>query len=274
MRNLENGHSGRRLRAAILAATAIGLAAAATGAHATQVGIGTPNLGSGILPTFSTDPGVVGDPNNPGSPDLNAVSATGVFDAQNLYLTATMAGAIGLTHERSDDGAQGVYVWGVDRGKGTAILNTPGNALGTDASVPIGGPNITFDAFIVMQNLFGGHGDGFVALIGDDGKVDTAPITLDATNISFAGDTISLVVPLVDLPSTGRTIDQYGLNIWPRYNSLSANTFVASFLPGDHDFKASAAPEPAAWALMIAGFGLAGGALRARRRMERRGVMA
>jgi hypothetical protein len=187
-----------------------------------------------------------------------------------------MAGAIGLTREASiaageEDLDQGVYIWGVDRGKGTAVLNTTGNALGTDASTPIGGPDITFDTFIVIQDLVGGHGDGAIRFINDDGTLDTVHLfTLDASNISYAGDTINLVVPLADLPSNGRSIGAYGFNMWPRYNSLAANTFVASFLPGDHNFSASYAPEPAAWALMIAGFGLSGAAVRRRRALATR----
>jgi hypothetical protein len=238
------------MRLAAVAALAGAVALVGSAAQATTV-----VDGSGILSTF------VGK--NEDHPDLNALSASATFDSSNAYLNATMAGAIGFTAANSGGDQQGVYVWGVNRGKGTAVLNGPNN-LGTDTSTPVGGPDIKFDAFIVLQNLANGHGDGFVALIGDDGKVAGTPFGLDATNISYSGNTISLTVPLSDLPTNGFAIPDYGYNIWPRLNGLASNTLVASFLPGDHNFLGSAVPEPASWAMMIVGFGMLGSTLRRR----------
>ncbi len=245
-------HQGRFLRLAAAAALAGAVALVGSVAQATTV-----TNGSGILDTF------IGK--NEDHPDLNAVSASATFDFNNVYLNATMAGAIGFTAANSDGKQQGVYVWGVNRGNGKAILNGGPNNLGTDTSTPIGGPDIKFDAFIVLQDLADGHGDGFVALIGDDGKV-AGTFGLDASNISYSGNDIDLTLARSDLPGNGFTdFAQYGFNIWPRLNGLASNTLVASFLPGASNFEGSAVPEPASWAMMIAGFGMIGSTLRRRR---------
>ena len=228
-------------------------AIAASGAHATTV-----TNGSGILNTF------IGDPN---SPDLNALSATATYDSNNIYLSATMAGAIGLTalnsaaHGGTD---QGIYVWGVDRGSGTPVLDGP-TTLPTDTTPPLA-PHVTFDAFIVLQDLANGHGDGFMVLLDETGAFKSAQ-NLAADAISYSGDTINLFVPLSSLPTQGVGVADFGYNIWPRLNGISSNKLIASFLPADAVFQASAVPEPAAWTLMIGGFGLAGGMIRARRRV-------
>jgi hypothetical protein len=72
------------------------------------------------------------------------------------------------------------------------------------------------------------------------------------------------VIPLADLPSNGFTAAQYRYNLWPRDGLNTAdNGQIADFAPDASSFTASV-PEPAAWALMIAGFGLVGAALRRR----------
>jgi hypothetical protein len=273
MRIFDTRGAGMRRLAGFAASTTFAcvMALGATAAHATTV-----TGGSGLLSTFTTDltkPGA-GDPNNPGSPDLVGVSASATYDSKNIHLSATMAGAIGLTASKSSEGDQGIYIWGVNRGAGTAFLNDPKDPL-SDSTTPIGGPDIKFDSFIVLTDLVNGHGDGFVANLEADGPHF---IGLDATNISFSGNTIDLVMSLSNLPTHGFDISQYGFNIWPRYSEpgapgapppgLGNNQFVASFLPGDHNFNASAVPEPAGWALMISGFGLVGTALRRRRLLQ------
>jgi hypothetical protein len=225
---------------------------AASAARATTV-----TDGSGILNTFS---------GSPYSPDLNAVSASAVFNSNDVFLSATMAGAIGLTAAKSQAHGgtdQGIYIWGVDRGAGTALLDHPTGL--TDTSTPIGA-GVNFDAFIDLNNLFNGTGDGFVVLL-DEHANFVSKTDLAAGSVTFSGDTINVVVPLSLLPGQGATVADYGYNIWPRLNGIQSNALVASFLPSDHDFNASAVPEPAAWALMIMGFGMAGGMVRARRRV-------
>ena len=229
--------TGRRfLYAALTCAAAL----AAVAAHATTVTEGT-----GFLPSY-TGP-------TP-APDLDAISASATFNSQSVFLSATMAGDIGTT-------TQGIYIWGVDRGAGTELLANPTNL--TDTNVPVG-QGIPFDAFIFLDNL--GHGSVFLLTPGPNPTLSGPPTALGAGAVTIDGATISVAVPLSMLPSQGASIAQYGYNIWPRFNDISSNHRVSDFLPDDRNFLGSATPEPASWALMIAGFGCAGAAMRRRRR--------
>lgn len=185
--------------------------------------------------------------------DLDAVSASAAFNGQNLFLSATMAGAIGTT-------ADGIYIWGVNRGSGTQVLANPSTI--TDTRIPVG-QGVPFDAFIFLDN----DGTGFVALLGagPDPQLLGPPMALAAGSVTISGRTISAVIPRALLPGAGADFADYGYNIWPRFNDIGANTRVSDFLPDASNFLASAAPEPSSWALMILGFGLAGATVRRRR---------
>jgi hypothetical protein len=104
-------------------------------------------------------------------------------------------------------------------------------------------------------------GKGSLHLINDD--LSVGPETdLAAGSVSIKGDTIKVVIPRADLPSNGADISQYGFNMWPRVIGLTNNAFVSDLAPDGAIFTGSGVPEPAAWALMIAGFGLVGSTLR------------
>lgn len=161
--------------------------------------------------------------------DLDVLSFGVDYNAatSQFQLTAILAGAI-------DPSKAGLYVIGVNTGTG---LNHPFGALGQ--------PNVLFNQVILLQ------------------KTGAATIGANALNATINGDSFSLIVPLSLLPSTGFAPDHYGFNLWPR-NGVGSNNQISDFAPENRTL--AAVPEPATWAMMVAGFGLLGAALRTRRR--------
>jgi hypothetical protein len=161
--------------------------------------------------------------------DLDVLRFSALFDpaASAFHLSATLAGAI-------DPGRPGLYVIGVDTGTG-AIRPFGG----------IGAPGVIFNQVVVLQ------------------KSGAATISGHALTAMISGDSFTLDVPLAFTPSTG--FDPYGYtwNLWPR-NGLGNNNQISDFAP-DNSMLTST-PEPGVWAMLIAGFGLAGSLLRRRRR--------
>jgi hypothetical protein len=163
--------------------------------------------------------------------DLDVLSFTVDFDpvAEAFDLSAQLAGAIDPTHA-------GFYVIGVNTG--TGVIQPFG---------PIGAPDVIFNTAIVLQK------SGAFTVNGHSGAG------------VISGDTFSLRVNLADLPaSTGFAPQHYGFNLWPRL--AGGLTSIADFAPDNATL--AAAPEPAAWGLMILGFGLLGGAMRRHRRTQ------
>jgi hypothetical protein len=229
--------------AAVVAVFAAGLAAPA--AHATTK---TDPKGD-ILPTF--DP--TGAHTTDNFRDLDVVKASVTYDANNVYLTAVMAGAIGSTDT-------GFYVWGVDTGSAIDFFKAEHDnpmfpdAHGNVSPDPLVGVGVNFDTFIILNtngtgsvNYFSGEPSEGVGAVTINGRVIKATIARDALEDGAKVD-----------------ISQFGFNIWPRANGFR-NDQIADFAPNGSNFNGSAVPEPAAWGLLIAGFGLVGSAVRRRR---------
>ncbi|MBW8815489.1 MAG: PEPxxWA-CTERM sorting domain-containing protein [Caulobacterales bacterium] len=165
-------------------------------------------------------------------PDLDVTSLSVAYDkvANAFLIGATFAGNV-------DPSKPGLYVLGIDTGLG-AIHPFGG----------IGEPDVRFDQVAVIQK------NGLATLSGH---------TLTAT---VSGDSLMLLIPNQFLIPTGSKPgpQHYGFNLWPR-NGLGNNNQIADFAPQNAVF--AAAPEPASWALMLAGFGGLGAALRRRRAM-------
>lgn len=200
------------------------LAAAALAAPPAQAGIAFDNT-EDFLPTYAGE----------SRAGLDVLLALAVTNGSFLQLGTIQAGPI-----VADD----VFVWGVDRGAGTE---------GLFAGDPPVGPGTFFDAVIVLR----GDGTGAVTTLDGGAPVTTA---LDAALIELTGELIAVAVPTWLLPSTGFTLSNYSVNLWTRGGG--GNVGIADLASDHGNFDVTAVPEPASWALLIAGFGLVGGVAR------------
>ena len=173
----------------------------------------------------------------PHQADLDVTSLSVSFNSMtdNFLIQSTMAGAI-------NSAFPGFYVIGVNTGTGVVA------PFGS-----IGAGNVRFNQAIIVQK---------------DGSAKIGVTNLAPGSVTIGGNALSLVVPLSLLPSTGWDAEHYAFNIWPRSGTVGGLATISDFAPNNSDL--SAAPEPAAWAMMVGGFGLTGMAMRRRRSVRLR----
>lgn len=160
--------------------------------------------------------------------DVTSMSVSYNPGAMDFLIQSTFAGAI-------DPSLPGFYVIGADTGTGTGPFGS------------IGAPDVKFNKVILVQK---------------NGSATIGGVPLDAGSVTVGGNALSLIVPLSMLPSTGFDPGRYGFSIWPR-SGAGGLEVISDFAPNNATL--AAVPEPAAWSLMVGGFGLVGGALRHRR---------
>jgi len=175
--------------------------------------------------------------------DLDVVSIDVRRTASLLTLQASMAGAIGTS-------AGALYVWGIDRGLGTARFA---------AGSPSVGAGVLFDSVLLLRPNGTGN---FVDLLNATNSFALAPGA-----ITISGNDITGTVALFAIPSTGFAMANYGYNLWTRLGTIVGNTGIADFAPDASTVTASFVPEPASWALLLGGFASTGLLLRRRRRL-------
>lgn len=220
------------MRLIFMVTSALALLASATAASATVV-----DPADDFLSTYT----------GPLNGDVDILSGDVAFDGTSYFLTSTLNGSIGST-------TGSIFVWGVNRGSGTARLTFGTPSLGAD---------ILFDAVIVM------FPDGTLRVVTI--PLAGAPtVNVIAGGTGVAGDTLSATVSLALLGSTGFAPEDYTFSFWSRTRVNPAldgtNAEIADFLPGS--MEARTVPEPATWLSMLLGFGLIGGVIRRTRRMK------
>jgi hypothetical protein len=179
----------------------------------------------------------------PHQADLDVTSFSVSYNSalSEFSVQSTFAGALDTT-------IPDLYAIGVNTGTGPANFAS------------IGHPGVIFNNVIAVSK---------------NGTATIGGTPLAPGAVSIAGNVLNVIVPLALLPSTGFSPEQYGFNIWPR----SAVTLdpgqpptgvISDFAPNNSTVAAVATPEPASWALMIAGFGVTGVMLRRRAMAGRR----
>jgi MYXO-CTERM domain-containing protein len=159
------------------------------------------------------------------STDLDVLSATVTYNPgiDVFTLSATMDGNVGST-------ATGLYVWGVNRGAGTAGFLANGIT------------GVRFDRVILLRP----DGTGTVAGAG----------ALPLGSVTVSGKTITATVSGSLLPSTGFGKMDYTWNLWPRNTAFAGFAAISDFAPNNANFTASPVPEPST--AMMGLLGLAG----------------
>lgn len=168
------------------------------------------------------------------STDLDVLGASVFYNpGTDLFtLTATMDGNVGNT-------ATGLYVWGVNRGAGTAGFQANGIT------------GVRFDRVVILRP----NGTGTVAGAGN----------LPAGSVSILGNTITATVSGSLLATTGFNKLDYTWNLWPRDGAFTGFAAISDFAPNNANFTATPVPEPSTAVLSVLGLG---GLLAWRRRRQ------
>lgn len=176
-------------------------------------------------------------------PDLDILQFTVTADATNFYVQVLLNGAPGTT-------TLARYNLGIDRGAGT---NTFPAGFRTGASQ---------DAVL---NFIPSPLSAEVRLFDSNGVV-VSVTPLPAGDFTFSGNTMSLVLPISMVPSTGFATQDYTFLLWSRTQipGVPNQLGVADFAPDQG--LLSLVPEPATWAMMLLGFGGIGFCVRRKRK--------
>ena len=163
----------------------------------------------------------------PQNGDLDVLNSSVVFDGQNFILSATMNGTIGTT-------AGGFYVWGFDRGQGTARF----------AAALAGTDNTKFDSVVILR-------PDTTATVN---RIVGGSVTNFATGkASINGASLIATIAASELPTEGLSFGDYTWNLWPRSSAAGGVAAISDFAPNSNNAGTVSAPEPAALPLVLLG---------------------
>jgi hypothetical protein len=160
------------------------------------------------------------------NPDLDVLSTEVLYNnvTNQFTLNSTVAGNIGTTATAS-------YVWGINRGAGTAGFGANGFT------------NILFDR--VVRLVPGGTsqiaGGGLPA------------INLPVGAVVFSGATMTATFDASLLPNNGFTFANYTYNLWPRVAAPTGFAGIPDFSPDNTNAPVSVIPAPSALGIIAAG---------------------
>lgn len=164
--------------------------------------------------------------------DLDVIGSFVTYNVatDRFVFSGTMNADIGLS-------PGGFYVWGVNRGAGTA--NFAANGIG----------GVLFDTVVIFNQ----DGSGTVRTLGPGGSATALPAGTALT----IGSTILAQIDGLLLPGNGFAKTSYTWNLWPRDGTLPAGFGqISDFAPDNSNLPVTvlgAVPEPATAALMAAG---------------------
>ena len=148
----------------------------------------------------------------PQEPGLDVVAHQTTLAGDRVIFFGQMAGPIAPTQE-----VGGLYVIGVDRGRGTFRFRN---------GTPVIGPNVTWDLIVRINP----DGTGLV-----NNQVGGVVTPLDPADIRINGSTFAASVPLALLtPAATRPPEQWTYNLWPRNGIVPGqNQHVSDLAPDD-----------------------------------------
>ncbi|MDN3919684.1 PEP-CTERM sorting domain-containing protein [Roseateles violae] len=163
----------------------------------------------------------------PHAGDLDVLGSFVTYNpmTDKFVFAGTMNGDIGTT-------PGSFYVWGINRGAGTAGF----------ASIGVGG--VLFDAIVRLN--------------GDGSGVVSGGVTLPAGTAKVVGSTIIAEIDGALLPSTGFAKGMYTWNLWPRAAGIAGTAAISDFAPDNANLPVAAlspVPEPASLGLFLLGLG-------------------
>ena len=211
MQSLTRLSQNQALRTLTLVAAALCAGGFTTQAHALPF----IDASNDLLPSYA----------GPKDADLDVVQADVVIDpqAQTITFSGTMRGNI-------DTRSSKLYVFGVDRGRGTVgrdlVFQGP---LGGEPKI---GSGVLWDSAAALtatgQALF------FDAL-------NPGLVPLPNVAVTINGNQITATLPLSLFASQGFKLEKYTYNLWPRSELSLANTVLSDFAPDNGDAPVSIA---------------------------------
>jgi hypothetical protein len=161
----------------------------------------------------------------PKDSDLDVLQADVVIDpqAQTITFSGTLKGGIDIRSPK-------VYVFGVDRGRGTTGRDLVfQGAIGGEPKI---GSGVLWDAAVVLTAT--GQAMFFDAL-------NPGLVPLPDVPVTISGSQITATVPLALFASQGFKLKEYTYNLWPRPELTLVNTGVSDFAPDNGDAPVSIA---------------------------------